>query len=159
MRVSQLVSRDCYNQTGNYVKSNTASMLHAATYSISNTKNKFTVVGFDTFASLNGFQNEERFLQWVHAYVQKPQQCSQRLMLQHQVLRGDDSQWIKIYVGGSIQLSQSHLFGTSILAAMLLLWNKANSISPLIISRTFQMKLSQWCLTGQLEMRNVEKQL
>ena len=48
-----------YDQTGNYVKSNTSSILHAAMYTIFNTKNKFTVVGCDTFASLNGFQNGE----------------------------------------------------------------------------------------------------
>ena len=46
MRVSQLVAWDCYDQTGNYVKSNTTSMLHAAMYTISNTKNKFTIVGW-----------------------------------------------------------------------------------------------------------------
>ncbi|KAL0012811.1 hypothetical protein SO802_007919 [Lithocarpus litseifolius] len=110
MRVWQLVPQDCYDQTGNYVKSNTASMLHAAMYTISNTKKKFTIVGFDTLQALMGSKTEN-----------------------------------------------SHLFGTSILVAMLLLWNKADSISPLIFSRTFQMKLSQWCLTGQLEMRNVDK--
>ena len=41
---------------------------------------------------------------------------------------------------------------------MLLLWNKANLISPPIISQTFQTKLSQWCLTGQLKMRHAKKQ-
>ena len=60
MRVLQYVARDCYDQTGNQVKDDTISVLHAATWTISNTKNKFIVVGCDTFASFNGFQNGER---------------------------------------------------------------------------------------------------
>ena len=60
LRVLQFVARDCYNQNGDSVKGNKA-RLNAAMTTISNAKNKFIVVGCDTYASLNGVQNGEQY--------------------------------------------------------------------------------------------------
>jgi hypothetical protein len=48
-------------------------------------------------------------------------------------------------------------YGTSILAAMLLLSRKASSTSPPIISAIYRRRRFHWCLIGQLAMRNVKK--
>ena len=60
LRVLQIVARDCYNQNGVFVEGNEA-WLNAAMNTISKAKNKFTVVGCDTYAFLHGVQNGEHY--------------------------------------------------------------------------------------------------
>ena len=60
LRVLQFVARDCYNQNEDFVKGNKA-YLKVAMNTISNAKNKFTVVGQDIYAHLDGVQNGEQY--------------------------------------------------------------------------------------------------
>jgi hypothetical protein len=58
LHVLNTVVRDCYNQSGQRISNNTK-RLSAAQFTISNTKNQFTVLGCDTEAYLGGYQNRE----------------------------------------------------------------------------------------------------
>ncbi|KAC5425742.1 hypothetical protein FH972_027233 [Carpinus fangiana] len=60
LRILQYVARDCYDQFGKPGKQNDPT-LWAAQYTISNSKNKFTVLGCDTYAYLRGSQNGEYY--------------------------------------------------------------------------------------------------
>ena len=53
----------------------------------------------------------------------------------------------------------TQMYGASIPAAMLLLLNKTSLISTLLVSKILHIKISLWCLNGQLGMRHVKKQL
>ena len=57
--VSNLVARDCYNQSGILV--NDISQLSLSKFSISYTRNKFTAVGCDTYVIFNGLSREENY--------------------------------------------------------------------------------------------------
>ena len=63
MRVLSYVARDCYNPTGEYVggEEESSAWLRAGMFTISKTKNKFTVIGCDTYAYLNGIQDGEKY--------------------------------------------------------------------------------------------------
>jgi hypothetical protein len=62
LHVSNFVTRYCYNRSGHLlINDNQDRPLNAGEFTISNTKNKFTVVGCDTQAYLDGFQNGERY--------------------------------------------------------------------------------------------------
>ncbi|XP_059454879.1 wall-associated receptor kinase 2-like [Corylus avellana] len=56
MHVLKLVARDCYKRDGQRVRWN-GNTLSLSQYTISNTKNKFTVIGCDTYAYLSGVKN------------------------------------------------------------------------------------------------------
>ncbi|XP_059454880.1 wall-associated receptor kinase 2-like [Corylus avellana] len=56
MHVMKLVARDCYKRDGQRVRWN-GTTLKLSHYTISNTKNKFTVIGCDTYAYLSGVKN------------------------------------------------------------------------------------------------------
>jgi hypothetical protein len=60
LRVSNLVARNCYNGLGQLVYNNQPS-LQAAQFTISNNKNKFIVLGYDTYAYLRSTQNGENY--------------------------------------------------------------------------------------------------
>lgn len=134
MCVSQLLAQDYYNQIGNYVKSNIANMLHAAMYTISNTKNKFTILGCDTFASLNWFQNGE--LESFSGCIPMCRSlsnvvngsCSCIGCFKMAIPNGLKCMWVEVY------RFYNHTFVWDFnLCGMILLWRKASSISPLII--------------------------
>ncbi|GMY06619.1 putative wall-associated receptor kinase-like 16 [Fagus crenata] len=63
MRVLSYVVRDCYNPTGEYMggEEESSAWLRAGMFTISKTKNKFTVIGCDTIALLTGEQNGEMY--------------------------------------------------------------------------------------------------
>lgn len=52
------VAEDCYAKNGTQVREDRSS-LTVPLFTISNSKNKFTVLGCDSYAYLNGYQNEE----------------------------------------------------------------------------------------------------
>ncbi|KAF4355457.1 hypothetical protein F8388_015211 [Cannabis sativa] len=54
--VNWFVARDCYNGSGHRVRKNRPT-LNAATLTVSSAKNKFVVLGCDSYAFLNGFEN------------------------------------------------------------------------------------------------------
>ncbi|KAM6562121.1 hypothetical protein CsatB_022119 [Cannabis sativa] len=54
--VNWFVARDCYNGSGHRVRKNRPA-LNAATLTVSSAKNKFVVLGCDSYAFLNGFEN------------------------------------------------------------------------------------------------------
>ena len=58
LRVLNFVARRCYNKTGGLVEGIKTSV-KLGRYTISSTKNKFTVVGCDTNAYLKGTQKEK----------------------------------------------------------------------------------------------------
>ncbi|KAC0805006.1 hypothetical protein FH972_027121 [Carpinus fangiana] len=60
MRVMQWVAQDCYQGGGRLVHQNITA-LRVSQMTISNTKNKFTVIGCDTYAYLRGLQNGEKY--------------------------------------------------------------------------------------------------
>ena len=60
LRVLQYVARDCYDSIGESVQNNDP-YFWTTMYTISKTKNKFTVVGCDTYAYLSGEQNDEKY--------------------------------------------------------------------------------------------------
>ena len=60
LRVLNFVARRCYNKTGGLVDGIKTSF-KTLRYTISNTKNKFTVVGCDTYAYLTGTQKGENY--------------------------------------------------------------------------------------------------
>jgi hypothetical protein len=62
LHVSNFVARDCYDQSGQSVRKNEPWLQASRRRStISNTKNKFTVLGCDTYAYLRGSLNGERY--------------------------------------------------------------------------------------------------
>nr|XP_023920718.1 putative wall-associated receptor kinase-like 16 [Quercus suber] len=60
LRVLNFVAHRCYNKTGGLVDG-IKTRLTTGRYTISNTKNKFTVVGCDTYAYLTGTQKGENY--------------------------------------------------------------------------------------------------
>ncbi|GMY06618.1 putative wall-associated receptor kinase-like 16 [Fagus crenata] len=61
MRVLSYVARDCYNLTSEYAggEEESSAWLRTGMFTISKTKNKFTVIGCDTYGFLSGDQNGE----------------------------------------------------------------------------------------------------
>ena len=60
LRVLNFVAQRCYNQTGALVEGIKTS-LNIGRYTISNTKNKFTIVDYDTYAYLTDTQKGENY--------------------------------------------------------------------------------------------------
>ena len=58
IHVMNSVGRDCYRNNNSYTNK---AWLWLSQYTISNSKNRFTVIGCDTIAYLSGFQNGEEF--------------------------------------------------------------------------------------------------
>ncbi|GMY06596.1 putative wall-associated receptor kinase-like 16 [Fagus crenata] len=61
--VTAKTARDCYNLTGEYLEGEgeLSAWLSTGMFTISKTKNKFTVIGCDTYAFLSGEQNGEKY--------------------------------------------------------------------------------------------------
>jgi hypothetical protein len=62
LHVSNFVTGYCLGRSGQVLRNeNQLRLLNAGEFTVSNTKNKFTVVGCDTQAYLKGYQNGERY--------------------------------------------------------------------------------------------------
>ena len=61
MDILMYSSIDCYNQRGTALLNNTKPWFSVPSFTVSVTKNKFTAVGCDTYAHLNGILNGELF--------------------------------------------------------------------------------------------------
>jgi hypothetical protein len=126
-------------------------------YTISNSKNKFTVIGCDTIAYLSGFQNGE----WYNIG------CASQCPTLNNVVNGSCSgvgccelvfpDGLKNISVEVFSFKITPVYGTSIPAAMLLLSRKASSTSPPIISKIIPTKRFHWCLIGQLAISHVKK--
>jgi hypothetical protein len=61
LHVSNFVAHNCYNRLGQIVTTNEALLWAGKMFTISNSKNKFIVLGCDTLAYLRGYQNGEYY--------------------------------------------------------------------------------------------------
>ncbi|GMY06629.1 wall-associated receptor kinase 2-like [Fagus crenata] len=59
--IMMYIALDCYNEWGTPLENNTQPFLGAASFTVSDTQNKFVAVGCDTYAYLNGYKNGELF--------------------------------------------------------------------------------------------------
>jgi hypothetical protein len=59
--VTNFVARNCYNRLGQLVRNNEPWLTASHIFTISNSKNKFIVLGCDTIAYLRGSQNKENY--------------------------------------------------------------------------------------------------
>ncbi|KAF4376938.1 hypothetical protein F8388_022654 [Cannabis sativa] len=62
IRVLQLIAKDCYYKNGSqHQNDRLRSRLRLSSFTVSSTKNKFTAIGCNTFAIIQGFQGEQRY--------------------------------------------------------------------------------------------------
>ncbi|XP_022773316.1 putative wall-associated receptor kinase-like 16 isoform X2 [Durio zibethinus] len=60
MRFLKLIAEDCYNEAGLQVQRKQTS-LRLGKFTISDTQNKFMAIGCDTYATIQGYQGEDRY--------------------------------------------------------------------------------------------------